>query len=89
LVEAAIACRENKAKTVQCAVSHGCFTPVGLNRLNGAFACGTIDKVYASNSVATEWPLPEKVSVVDISKLFATAIKNIHNNESVSELFRL
>jgi phosphoribosylpyrophosphate synthetase len=30
----------------------------------------------------------EHVTVVDVAPTFATAIKNIHNNESVSSLFQ-
>ena len=36
-------------------------------------------------------PIPnfrDRVTTVDVAPLFASAIKNIHNNESVSELFR-
>lgn len=108
LIEAAIACREQKAATVNCAITHGCFTSVGDMRLAEAFEKGTIDRLFVSNSIdAAEdlrleksaglygpgrgVPIPnfrDKLTVVDVSQLFATAIKNIHNNESVSELFR-
>lgn len=89
LVEAATACRENKAKTVRCAVTHGCFTSIGGNRTREAYEHGVVDQFFVSNTVDASRLLPPWITAVDVSNLFATAIKNIHNNESVSELFRL
>jgi len=105
LVEAATACKEEGAVKIYCAISHGCFTDTGYQRLIDAFKNGLIEKLFVSNSVNFDkkWELygddsgygknaviyscENKIIIVDVSPLFATAIKNIHNNESVSELF--
>ena len=104
LIEAANACKEQGASEVYCAISHGCFTVVGIKRMIGAFKAGLIKKLFVSNSVkiAGRWvDMNERedfygsvkdyayyhIQTVDVAPLFATAIKNIHNNESVSELF--
>lgn len=89
LIEASTACRENKAKTVRCAVTHGCLTSVGGNRTREAYENGIVDQFFISNTVDADRVLPSWITMVDVSNLFATAIKNIHHNESVSELFRL
>jgi phosphoribosylpyrophosphate synthetase len=36
---------------VYCAVTHGCFTDVGINRLVQSFKNNIIDKLFVSNSV--------------------------------------
>ncbi len=90
LIEAAISCREEGTAKVQCAISHGCFTDVGYQRLVEAFSTGLINKLFVSNSVNFK-PFPlfkDLVITVDVAPWFAVAIKNIHNNESVSELFK-
>jgi len=99
LIEAANACKENGASTVYCAVTHGCFTNVGKDRLLDAFRKKTIDHLLFSNTVPNiTWepdgiyspgsPTYEKtITVVDVSSTFATAISNIHDNKSVSSLF--
>ena len=93
LIEAAISCREEGAAEVSCAISHGCFTDVGYQRLVEAFSNGLINNLFVSNSVNFKpFPLfdgPGGLVVrVDVAPWFAVAIKNIHNTESVSELFK-
>lgn len=51
IIQAAQACRDNGAVTVNASVSHGCFTEVGYERLLIAFKNKTIDNFYVSNSV--------------------------------------
>ena len=42
-----------------------------------------------SNSIVNEWwNAIDGLKQIDMSSWFATAIKNIHTNESVSELFK-
>jgi ribose-phosphate pyrophosphokinase len=93
LIEAASACKTNGASEVYCAITHGCFTEVGTKRLVDAFSKDLIDRLFVSNTVTSTicW-IPgnfygEYVRKVDVAPIFATAIKNIHNNESVSSLF--
>lgn len=86
LIEGAAACREQGAKEVFAAVSHGCFTDVGYERLTQAFDSGLINRMFVSNSVniTNRW---DKLSIVDVSDWFAKAIQNISTNQSVSQLF--
>ena len=49
-----------------------------------------IDQFIHSNTVDIWWKLkykPVDIKTLDVSKIFDKAIKSIHNNESVSELF--
>jgi len=108
--EAVKACKENEAKEILVAITHGCFTWVADSRLVPLFMNGTLSRMYVSNTVnfklsledidpkagglyghARGVPIPnqlDKVTTVDVSDLFAKAIKYIHNNESVSSLFK-
>ena len=93
LIQAAQACRANGAVEIICAVSHGCFTDVGRQRLNDAMPpIGTplIDGFIHSDSANVWWKekyKPMEIQSLSVDKLFASAINSIHNNESVSELF--
>lgn len=91
LLEAADKCQENGAVKVQCAITHGCFTSKGYERLTHAFDENLIDKLFVSNTVKNQWNWDkhgDKIIKVDVSSVFAKAILNIHNNASVSELFK-
>jgi ribose-phosphate pyrophosphokinase len=99
LIEAAMACKENGASEVYCAITHGCFTSIGMDRLIVAFLDKTINRLLYSNTVTSPTWEPDgiyspgsptyqqAINIVDVAPLFATAIKNIHNNQSVSSLF--
>lgn len=93
LIQAARACRSNGAVEIICAVSHGCFTDVGRRRLCDAMppsGQGLIDGFIHSDSADVWWEekyKPLEIQSLSVDKLFASAINNIHNNESVSELF--
>lgn len=87
LIESALACKENGAAEVYCAVTHGCFTDVGMRRLGEAFANKLITKLFVSNSVQFIDDTGGHLVKVNVAHMFATAIKNIHNNESISSLF--
>ena len=109
LVQAAVACRKQKAKKVYCGITHGCFdeqcqdTPLTSGKLANALngwnptlapwgksVPPTINKLFVSNSI--NFPkysmMDGKVIPVDMSYWFATAIRNITNNQSVTELFK-
>jgi len=51
LIQAATACKAKGAKTVNCAIAHGCFTELGIKRLVDAFKHEIIQKLFVSNSV--------------------------------------
>lgn len=88
LIEAATICKERGAKDIYVAVTHGCFSKVGFEKMSVMGADRLIQKFLFSNTILNEWwNSIEGVSEVDVSPWFASAIKNIHNNESVSELF--
>jgi len=97
LIQAADACKQNGATKVVCAVTHGCFTEIGMERLSNAMPrsnvieqTSSIDEFVHSTTVNHWWKLPykpNKIKSLDVSNLFAKAINSIHNNESVSELF--
>ena len=87
MVQAAKECKKHGAVKVICAVTHGCLTDVGLKRLSEA---DSIDEFVHSNTINTWGSIgfkPANVTELDVSELFAKAIRSIHMNESVSELF--
>jgi ribose-phosphate pyrophosphokinase len=67
--------------------THGILSGDGLRQIE---TCSAIDGIIATNS----YPLPEdkrsassKLTQVDVSWLFAEAIRRTHNGESMSYLF--
>ena len=89
LIQAAEACKNNGAKHVIAVVTHGCITDTGVNRLENALVNKVIDEFVFSNTanIAKNTKLADCITELDVSMVFAKAINNIHNNESVSELF--
>jgi ribose-phosphate pyrophosphokinase len=100
LIQAAKKCRENGASKVYCAITHGCFTKTGNDRLVQVFANNLIDNLFVSNtiervdpSIGERWTssdnqsFDDKIITVDVAPVFAKAIHSIHHNESVSHLF--
>ena len=87
MVQAAKECKKQGATKVTCAITHGCLTETGIKRLSEA---ESIDELVHSNTTNTWTPIgfkPSKVTELDVSELFAKAIRSINKNESVSELF--
>lgn len=89
LIQAAEACKKNGAKHVVTVVTHGCITDTGVNRLENALVNKIIDEFVYSNTanIGKNTKLTDRIIELDVSMVFAKAINNIHNNESVSELF--
>ena len=96
LLQAAKACKERGAKTVTCAVTHGCFTQTGITRLQSDLTCERyIDEFIYSDTVECDWnkiseyPItkPDGTTVLSVAPLFANAIKNTNEDKSISELF--
>jgi ribose-phosphate pyrophosphokinase len=81
--EAARIVRENGARKIVLAVSHGVFCGPAVQRLNGCPA----DKILITDTIPLSEPAPERVEVVSVAALLAKAIHNIHACESVSSLF--
>jgi ribose-phosphate pyrophosphokinase len=72
------------AKGVYVAATHGIFSPPALERI----ADSPITEVVVTNTL----PVPEeyrtgKIRVLSVAPLLAHAIRNVFDNESVSELF--
>ena len=73
-----------KAKSVISCATHGVLSGAAIERIGNS----VIDKLFISDTIA----LPkekqlEKIEVVSVAKIFAKAIKNIHDNKAVSPLF--
>jgi len=84
LVEAAKALKIAKAKRIYACVTHGVLSANVIQKLEDSF----IDFLVITDSI----PLPKekqskKIKVVSVSKLFAEAIKRIHQEKSISILF--
>ncbi|MEG1480570.1 MAG: ribose-phosphate pyrophosphokinase [Kiritimatiellia bacterium] len=86
LCAAAKLLKSRGAKSVRAAVSHIPLTQVGIDRLQANV--GLIEELITTDSIPlVETGLP--VKVLSVAPLLAEAITRIHNNQSVSSLFRL
>ena len=82
LVAAAELIKKNGARTVRAMVSHCMIQEIAYER----FKKGVIDEVITTNSVPIETRgLP--ITVLSIAPLLADAIRRIHGNNSVTDLF--
>lgn len=85
LINAAVALMEKKAKKVYASCTHAVLSGPAIERINNS----PLDLVIVSNTI----PLKEKgkkcnkIKVKSVAKLFAQAIKNIHEETSISSLF--
>ena len=72
------------AKTVYVTATHGIFSPPAFERIEAS----PVTEVVVTNTI----PVPEehqhgKIHVLSVAPLFAHAVQNVFNDESVSELF--
>jgi len=84
VTEGARALLQKGAFKIWVAATHGIFSPPAFERLDGA----PLEEVVITNTL----PVPEerqhgKIRVLSVAPLFARAIQNVYNDESVSELF--
>jgi len=84
VTEGARALVQKGAARVWVAATHGIFSPPAFERIDSA----PIEEVVITNTL----PVPEerqhgKIRVLSVAPLFARAIQNVYNDESVSELF--
>jgi ribose-phosphate pyrophosphokinase len=85
LVEAAEKLVERGARSVTAAATHGLFSGDAASRL----AASPIARVFVTDTVENQpQPLPERLEIVPVARLFAEAIRRIHARESISVLFR-
>jgi ribose-phosphate pyrophosphokinase len=84
LVAAAELLKKNGARSVRALVSHCMLQEVAYDRLRN----GPIDEVITTNTVpVTPKGLP--ITVLSVAPLLADAIKRIHGNSSVTDLFKI
>ena len=76
--------KDNGATRVTAAVTHALLNQRGEERLRG----GIIDELITTNSTAVD-PGDLPIKILSVAELFGKAIQNIHNNESVSNLFKI
>ncbi|MBL8859183.1 MAG: ribose-phosphate pyrophosphokinase [Planctomycetes bacterium] len=81
--EAARVVRENGARKVVIAATHGILCGPAVERLDAA----PIDKLLITDSVPPRQKAPKNIEIVSVAPLLARAIMNIHRNASVSSLF--
>jgi ribose-phosphate pyrophosphokinase len=84
ITEGAKALIKSGASKVYVTATHGIFSPPAYERLEAA----PVEEVVVTNTL----PIPEerragKIRVLSVAPLFAHAIDNVYNDESVSELF--
>ncbi|MDZ8119000.1 ribose-phosphate diphosphokinase [Pontiella agarivorans] len=73
------------AKSIRAAVSHSLLTEQGIDRLKGSPIC---ELVTTDTVPQREWT-SFKVTVLSVADTLAEAICRIHNDQSVSSLFRV
>jgi len=84
LVNAGKLMREHGATSVRAAVSHALLSPMAYDRLK----LGYIDELITTNSIPVDTQdLP--ITVLSVANLLGEAILRIHNNESVTGLFKV
>jgi len=84
VTEGAKALLQKGAQSVYVCATHGIFSPPAYERIESSPAV----EVIVTNTL----PVPEerkhgKIRVLSVAPLFAHAIQNVYNDESVSELF--
>ncbi|MDQ3230521.1 MAG: ribose-phosphate diphosphokinase [Pseudobdellovibrionaceae bacterium] len=84
LIAMAQAARAQGAKKISAAVTHGVLTAGAMSKFDSSI----IEELVITDTVEYRFEkLSPKVKVVSVAPLFAEAIRHIHDNESVSELF--
>ncbi|RCK55543.1 Ribose-phosphate pyrophosphokinase 5 [Candida viswanathii] len=86
ITRAAKLLKDQGAKYVYALVTHGIFSGDAINRIEQS----AIDKVVVTNSTPQSEHveiLGDRIEVLDVSRVFAEAIRRINNGESVSMLF--
>jgi ribose-phosphate pyrophosphokinase len=84
LVSAGKLLKQHGAKTVRALVSHCMLGDIGREKLKE----GIIDEIITTNSTPVD-PGDLPITVLSIAELLGNAIKRIHDNESVTDLFKV
>ena len=81
--QAARILKDAGAGSIYMAVTHAVFCGPAVQRLNEA----PLDKLLVTDTIPQGDEKPDKLHVISIAPLVASAIKNIHDSKSVSSLF--
>ncbi len=85
LVGAAALLKQRGALTVKAAVTHCLLTELGVERLRAS----SIDELITTDSVPRHEYEGLQVTVLTVAELLGEAILRVHNNQSVTSLFRV
>ncbi|MDR1303178.1 MAG: ribose-phosphate pyrophosphokinase [Puniceicoccales bacterium] len=85
LTTAAKLLKEKGALAIRAAVSHAPLTALGQENLRNS----AIDSLLTTNSTPTPFDASLPITKLDICPLFAEAIRKIHGNGSLAELFEI
>jgi len=85
LTAAAKILREHGARSIRAAVSHCILNEIAVERLK----TGLIDELITTNSVPNNDTKGLPITVLSIAGLLGEAIMRIHQNESVTSLFKI
>jgi ribose-phosphate pyrophosphokinase len=84
LISMAELLKRRGAKDIYAAVTHGVLSKGAAPRIAGS----EIRQMFVTDTIETSFdPLPPNVTVVSVARLFAQAIRSIHDRTSVSMLF--
>lgn len=87
ITRAAKLLKDQGATKVYAIVTHGIFSGDALERI----AQSSIDKIIVTNTIPQTDTIKKlgkkRVDILDVSRVFAEAIRRIHNGESISMLF--
>jgi ribose-phosphate pyrophosphokinase len=84
LVEGARKVRENGAVKVYAAATHGLFSPPAFERLE---RCEDIAQIVVTDTVPLRENAPTVIKQLPAGQVLADCIRNVFNDESVSEVF--
>ncbi len=85
LASAAKLLKEGGARSIVAAVTHCPITPEGLEKLKAS----PVEELITTDSVPQKDWRGMKVTVLSVADLLGEAILRVHNNESVTSLFRV
>ncbi len=80
--------KKHGAKSINVLVTHGLFNNDAIEKFDSLHKKKVIDSIFVTNSIKPDDSLPKFITVVDISKMLADAIKVFANeNESLSVVY--
>lgn len=85
LTGAAALLKSRGAKRIIAAVTHSLVTDLGLERLKNS----PIEELITTDSIPQREASGFKITVLSVAELLAEAILRVHNNQSVTSLFRI